>query len=157
MAFSGIGVIFLSINQLYSSCLQAVELRYTAVKNLTIAVAIKFVFEIIFLPYKNLNIYALALANSACYLLVFVLNHLEIKNHFELRFNFTFTAKLILCNALMLLTMFCVFSANNSGINTLIALGLGGGVYLCSIFIFNLLNKQDSAKLKFKMKNKTQN
>ena len=41
LTISGFGVVFLAINQIYSSCLQAVDERFVTIRNLTIAVLSK--------------------------------------------------------------------------------------------------------------------
>ena len=49
---------------------------------------VKFVIEFIFMPSKFINIYALSVANTACYLTVMVLNLMEIQTDFNLKLDF---------------------------------------------------------------------
>lgn len=152
MLFSGFGIIFLAVNQLYSSCLQAIDERYVAIRNLCVGVIIKFVLEILFLPSAKLNILALALANTICYLTAFCLNNLQIKQHFKLNLNFKFFAKLIFANAVMLGVIVLCLLINNSILTTIFAILLGGIVYLLLLFALKMLDVK--SLFKFKTKNK---
>ena len=151
LAWSGLGVVFLAINQIYSSCLQAIDYRYVGIRNLTIAVIAKFVIEIVFMPNKFLNIYSLAIANTLCYLLVMVLNHLEIREHFKLRFNYTFTAKLVFANCLMLLSLVITMSVSKTPINTIFAILTAVIVYFVSLTKINIINRTEKAIFKYKI------
>ena len=152
LAISGIGVVFLAINQAYSSSLQAIELRYVTIRNLTLAVIVKFIIEMIFLPSVLVNIYALSIANTACYLTAMILNHLEIKNHFNLSISSKFYTKLFFSNLLMTLALITVLVFNNSWQNTILALSVAGIVYLASLFYSKIFSDKDRAMLKYKLK-----
>ena len=152
LAISGIGVVFLAINQAYSSSLQAIELRYVTIRNLTLAVIVKFIIEIIFLPSVLVNIYALSIANTACYLTAMILNHLEIKNHFNLNISAKFYTELFFSNLLMILSLITVLVFNNSWQNTILALSVAGIVYLASLFYTKIFSDKDRAMLKYKLK-----
>ena len=151
LSLSGFGIIFLAINQVYSSSLQAVDERFVTIRNLTIAVILKFVIQLLFMPSRFLNIYALAIANTICYITVMLLNHLEIKENFKLKFNFIFTAKLVFSNCLMLFALVVVMSINNSSINTLLAVMIAMSVYLLSLIKIKILNRKDIAMFKYKV------
>jgi len=151
LTWSGFGVVFLAINQIYSSCLQAVEERYVTIRNLSLAVIVKFVVEVIFMPSKFLNIYVLAIANTLCYALVFVLNHLEIKNKFKIKINYMFIAKLIFSNCVMILSLIIVLSLKNSAINTILAALVAIVVYLICLIQTKILNRTDVALFKYKV------
>lgn len=152
LIISGFGSVFLAISQVYSSCLQAVEERMASVRNLAIAVMLKFIIELIFMPSLKLNIYVLSISNLVCYITVMVLNHFEIKEHFELRFNYTFAGKLIVCNSCILLVLIGVLSFNNSWSNTLLAITLAGISYIASLVLTKIFTKRDIAFVKYKVK-----
>ncbi len=152
LIISGFGSVFLAISQVYSSSLQAVEERMASVRNLAIAVMLKFIIELIFMPSLKLNIYVLSISNLVCYITVMVLNHFEIKEHFELRFNYTFVGKLILCNSCILLVLIVVLSFNNSWSNTLLAITLAGISYIASLVLTKIFTKRDIAFVKYKVK-----
>lgn len=152
LTISGFGAIFLAISQVYSSCLQAVDERIASVRNLAIAVLLKFIIELIFMPSLVLNIYVLSISNLVCYITVMVLNHFEIKQHFKLKFNYIFTGKLILCNSFMLLTLIIVLGFDNSWSNTLLAIAVAGISYVASLVLTKIFTKRDLAMIKYKVK-----
>lgn len=149
LTISGFGVVFLSINQLYSSCLQAVDKRMATIRNLTMAVVVKFVIELIFMPSVMVNIYALAVGNTACYITAMALNHLEIEESFPLKFDYMFMCKLLLCNAVMLVSLILVFGLSQSQIVVLLGFVLAAALYLLSLFATKIFNKKDLAMLKY--------
>lgn len=151
LVWSGLGVVFLAINQIYSSSLQAIEQRYVTIRNLTISVILKFVIEIIFMPSKHLNILTLAIANTVCYVSVMLLNHMEIKENFKIKINYIFTAKLVLANCLLIVAVLGVMILSNSYLNTLLAIVLGIIVYLYSLYKLKIFNRRDLAMLKYKV------
>ena len=150
LSLSGIGMVALSINQIYSVSLQGVNERMVTIRNMIIAVVIKFVIELIFLPTVMLNIYSLAIANTICYIVVLALNHAEIVRTFHLKINYTFGAKLLLSNSLMVLAMIGILAFGNSISNTLLSGVVGVIVYLGSLIILKIFNKNDLAMLKYK-------
>lgn len=152
LVISGAGIIFLAISQVYSSSLQAIDKRYVTVRNLSIAVLIKFILQIIFMPSVKVNIYALAIANTVCYLTMMVLNHVEIKQHFDMKINYIFSGKLIIANSLMLITLFTMLGLTRSGANTMLAIALAGVVYVVSLWAMKIFSKRDLAMIKYKMK-----
>ncbi len=152
LSISGIGIIFLAVNQVYSSSLQAIDERYVTIRNLIIAVILKFVIELLFMPSLYLNIYSLSIANTVCYVTVMVLNHFEIKEHFNLRINYIFTGKLIVANSLMLLALVGILSVSTSWSNTLLGIVVAAIVYLGSLYLLKIFNKKDSAMMKYKIR-----
>ena len=149
LAISGFGVVFLAINQLYSSCLQAVEKRITTVVNLSVAVAVKFFIEIVFMPSKLINIYALAIGSTACYVTAMLLNHLQICASFPLKFDYVFMCKLLLANSILFLALIVVFSISESAIFSLLGIVLSGCVYLFTLYKLKILSKKDLALMKY--------
>ena len=149
LAISGIGVVFLSINQLFSSSLQAVDKRIVTIKNLFIAVLIKFAIELIFLPTK-VGISALAVANMMCYVVAAILNYFEIRENFKLNLDYTFFVKLILTNFLLVLVLLFLFNVKLNLILTLFALLVGAMYYVLGLIVFKIYNKKDLAMLKYR-------
>lgn len=149
LAISGLGVVFLSINQLFASSLQAIDKRIVTVKNLLIAVTIKFAIEIAFLP-TQVGICALAISNTACYCVVATLNYFSIRENFKLNIGTDFFAKIILSNFVLLLVLLIMFNANLNAFLTLTALCVGGMFYLVSLWIFKIYTKKDLAMLKYR-------
>jgi len=151
LTISGLGITFLAVNQIYSSSLQAIDERAVTIRNLLIGVGVKFFIELIFMPSKLINIYALAVANTACYLTVACLNYFEIRSHFKQCLTFNFAGKLILSNCLMIASLIFVMLFGNSWSNTLLALVIAAIVYLLCLFKFNIFNKQEMARIKYKV------
>lgn len=151
LAISGLGIVFMAINQVYSSSLQALDERYVTIRNLTIAVVLKFVIQLIFMPSKVLNIYVLAIANTLCYIVVMVLNYMEINQHFKIKFNFNFTAKLTVANCALVLTLISIMSVNDSIPNTILAFGVSSFVYLLCLLAFRMFNRSEKAMFKYKV------
>ncbi len=151
LSISGFGIVFLAINQVYSSCLQAVDERYVAIRNLTIAVVLKFVIQIIFMPSKILNIYALAVANTVCYITVMILNHVEIKQHFKISIHLDFWVKMIFSNCVMIFCLITIMSFSVGILNTLLSFLLSIIVYLACLFITGIFTKKDKAMIKYKV------
>lgn len=151
LVISGFGVVFLAINQLYSSSLQAMDKRMVTIRNLIIAVVIKFVIEGVFLASTAINIYALAIANTVCYITAMTLNYMEIEQVFSMRVNYDFTAKLILANCAMLLVLITTLSFGNSTITTILAIVLAIVVYFAVLMLSKILSKKDLAYIKYKV------
>ncbi len=151
LVFSSIGIVPLALNQLFSCCLQAVNKRFVTIRNLGVAVLVKLVFETCFLPIKVINIYALAVANTLCYLIVFVLNNIEINQHFKTRLSLEFWCKIIICNILSVSVLVVMLNSTYSFVNTITAFILAFVVYVVSLFLFNLFSKKEKAICKYKM------
>ena len=149
LTISGFGVVFLCISQVYSSSLQAVDERGVTVRNLAIGVMVKFILECVFMPSVKINIYALAVANTACYLTTMVLNHMEINEHFNLHINYMFAGKLIACNCAMILSLLAVLQIGTGFVHILLALFVAMVVYLVSLVLFRVFNKRDLAMVKY--------
>lgn len=152
LSVSSLGIVFLALNQIFSVSLQAVENRLTTIKNLIIAVFVKFFIQTIFLPSKLINIYALAIANTICYFTVYLLNRLELKNNFKLKIDFKFILKLSISCFVMLISLTLLLSKTYSVVNTILAFGISAVVYLILICILKIVKKEEI----FKKTNKLQ-
>ena len=150
LSISSFGVVFLTLNQLFSSSLQAIDKSGITIRNLSVAVFVKFAIELIFMPSKFLNIYTLAISNVVCYVVVMCLNYFELRENFVLKLNLTFAAKLVLCNAVMIVSLICVLILGSSLLNTILAVMVAVIVYFFSLFYFNIFNRKDKAMLKYK-------
>ena len=150
LTISSLGVVFLTLNQLFSSSLQAIDKSGITIRNLSLAVVVKFVIEVIFMPSKKLNIFALAVANSLCYILVMCLNYFELRENFNLKLNYIFAGKLILSNAVMVVSLICVLVLGESVMNTILAVLIAVVMYFYSLFRFKIFNRRDKAIFKYK-------
>ena len=150
LAFSALGVVFLSVNQILSSALQAIDKSHITIRNLIVAVVVKFLIEIIFMPFKMLNIYVLAISNTACYLIVMLLNVLEIKFSFRLNINVTFVIKIICSSVITMLVILMLIKLSNNVIFILFSFVLSVLVYFLCLRVFKIFNKQEFAYFKYK-------
>lgn len=151
LAISSVGVVFLSISQIYSSSLQATDNRMATIRNLAIAIILKLVIEVVFMPSKIMNIYALAISNIACYIAVMVLNHLEIKQILNFKIPYAFWAKLIFSNTTMVFALVSILSIHLSAFNTIVGILFAIVVYFASLILTNIFSKKDKAILKYKV------
>ncbi len=151
LTISSLGVTFFAINQVYSSSLQAVDERFVAVRNLIIGVILKFIFELVLVPNKLFNIYALAIANTICYVMVMVLNHLEIKANFNLKIGYEFWAKLVFSNSLMIISMVLVMSIGTGSANTVLAGVVSVIAYFIGLMITKIFTPKEKAMFKYKV------
>ncbi len=149
LAISGIGVVLLSLNQVFSSSLQAVDMRTATVRNLTIAVIIKFVIEIAFLP-TRVSIFSLAIANTSCYMVAMALNYFEIRENFNLKFSNLFLSKLICANFVLVIFLAVANNISSNALFSMLSLCSAGVIYLASLFAFKIVDRQDLAMLKYK-------
>lgn len=146
MAVSGIGMLFFSVNQVLNSSLQAENKRFSTVRNLIIAVSVKYIFELIFLPSLQLNILAFAYANTICFIVVTVLNYAELNCSIKINFGWKFSAKLILSNLLAVFCLLFLLSNEISLINTVISFTVAGIVYLTCVFCTKMLFNSQTIK-----------
>ncbi len=149
LQISSIGVLFLGVNQIFSSSLQAVEKRRITVKNLIIAVIIKFIVEVALMPTKLFNIYALSLSNSICYFVVMVLNFLEIKKQFKLNFDYKYP--LIMANLVITIFAIILITITASIVNYILILILCVLIYIFTLFNYGIFNKKEIAYFKYKL------
>ncbi len=149
LQISGVGILFLAINQVLSSSLQAMECRRVTVKNLSIAVLFKFIIELALMPTKMFNIYALSLGNTICYFVVMLLNYISIKK--RVRCNITPSIKVLLINIVMAACVLLLNSVVVGKLNFLLALIVVALLYCYSIFKLNVFNKKENAYFKYKI------
>ena len=74
-----INIVFLSLVQVSSGCLQGLGKQKEPVKALLIGGVVKIVLDVALVLVKALNIYGAAISAGACYLVVLVVNYRKIK------------------------------------------------------------------------------
>lgn len=151
LSISSLGIVFLAVNQIYSSCLQGIDERMVVIRNLIIAVVVKFIIEIIFMPSKLFNIYGLVAANVVCYVTVAVLNHFEIREKFKVKIHYSFWAKLIFSNCVMIFSLLSILCLRENFGNTLLGLVVACLVYFFCLFWTKILSSKDKAIIKYKL------
>lgn len=149
LQISSFGTLFLGINQVLSSSLQAVERRRVSVRNLCIAVAVKFIVEFALMPTKLFNIYALSLSNSICYFVVMMLNLYEIKKQFKLEIKSYFPSLLFSNIALLIVVVLGQFVTGT--FNFVLIILIAVLVYLGALLTSGLFSKNEIARFKYKL------
>ena len=149
LRISGLGVLFLAVNQLLSSTLQALEKRRVSVRNLIIAVVVKFAIELILLPTKYFNIYALSLGNTVCYFVVMLLNIFALRK--DIAFELSFVPNLLFVNALMLICFLVLINFAFCNFAVLLVFAIAALVYFALLCTTNMLTKKEKAGLKYKL------
>lgn len=139
LRIGAVGTLFLSLNQIYSSFLQAKDKRFVTIKNLLIGVIIKFVLEIVLVLNINVNIFALALANSVCYILIFIMNKKEAKKCYKIKKEPMFYLKNLCCVLLMLLG-YGVISCLGVGLfNRVLTYFVSVGCYFTGVYLLDIM------------------
>lgn len=151
MIISSFGIVALVINQVLSSSLQANNFKRTTVINFAIAIGVKLLLELILMPIATVNIYALAIANSVCYICVAILNFNKLKNFLVVKFDFVYIGKILISSVVMIMTMLIVLNLGNNLLNIVFAFVLGGATYLFSITKLDVLNREEKAVLKYRL------
>lgn len=149
LAWSGLGVVFLSVNQVLSSSLQALDERNETIRNLLIGVAVKLVLILTFMPCKILNIYALSIANLFCYITVAILNFMRLNQKKLINVEIDFVTGLILSNLIMILSLIALLMFCKSTVGVLLAYCVAALVYLFCIFNTKTFSKRDVASFKY--------
>lgn len=150
LIISSFGMLGMTINQIYSTSLQAMNYRKTTIKNLLIAVLCKEIIQLIFMPIKQFNIYALAIANTVCYLLVFVLNNYKINKIFKINLSIEFLTKLILSTIISVLTMLILFKFYSTLIYSILVFVIGVIIYFICLINLKIFSHKDLTMLKYK-------
>lgn len=148
---SSAGIVPFALNQVYSCCLQAINKRFETIKNLSIAAFIRLVLELVLLPIKKINIYAIATANVVCYIIVFVLNLRHIKNDFKVKLELDFFVKVFLSGLISSVALKILLQPNLSFFKTIIAFAFAAVVYVVSLFVVDIFNKKEKAYFKYKV------
>lgn len=150
LIISSFGLLGMTINQIYSTCLQAMNYRKITIKNLLIAVIVKEIIQIAFMPIKAINIYALAIANTVCYLLVFIFNNYKINKIFKINLSTEFLTKLILSNLISVLTMCVLFNFTSGILSLILVFIIGVIIYFICLINLKIFSNKDLAILKYK-------
>ena len=151
MIIASFGIIALVVNQLFSSSLQANNFRRVTIVNFLIAIIVKFVLELVLMPIALVNIYALAIANTICYICVAILNFKKLKQSMQIKFGFVYIGKIFIACIVMVLIMLIVINLGDGLLNVVFAFFLGAAIYLYVISRLNLLTRKEKAYMKYKL------
>lgn len=87
LAMSAVGVFYMSFVQIFSAILQGVGRSKVVVRNLVIALILKYFVQTTLLFIPDINIYGLVIGNLVCYVTVFMLNVSAVRDYLTLENN----------------------------------------------------------------------
>ena len=149
LQISALGGIGLCVNQILSSFLQGVNLRFETVKNLTISVIVKLMIEVALLTNPNVGIYALALSNLVCYVLTCLLNSVSIIRHFKFKKEFNFALKLLFANVVFAVFLYLIVVSNQNIFAVISCSLLALCVYFGILFMEKIFTKSEIGRMKY--------
>ena len=144
---SSINVLYLSLLQITTSILQALNRSFIPVLSLSVALIFKVVFEVFMVTNPYLNIVGAVISNSVCYFVSCAINIFFIKKEIHLEFSFY---KLVFCPIICsLISSFgaFVFVKKIFSFSNLISVGLAfliaGLGYSILIFVLRAIEKEE--------------
>ena len=147
LKFSSFSIIYIAINQLLITLLQAANESYYCFFAMCFSVVIKIVLTIVLVLNKNLNIYGLVVGDVLCYATALLLNLLKARKVVEISYGvkeFFLVPLLSLFNVAIVLFAVKFFTKNLlSRPLILLTLGVCFVIYLFSIFVFKGFNKKE--------------
>lgn len=143
LTIGSLGIFYFGFLQIYSVSLQAINKRFISVINLLIAVLVKMLFEVIFLPDPNFGIYALTIANIMCYGIAMLLNYIALKRYVNFSIPFYDVSKVIVSSLATLVTIYALNKFLTFRFGFAISLAAGVLVYLICLFVFKIFKKQE--------------
>lgn len=156
LVLSSINVLYLSLLQLTTSLLQAINRSYVPVISLSVALIFKVVFEVVLISNPYLNITGAVISNAVCYFLSTAINIFAFKKQIKLKFSFY---KLIICPLLCALVMCGVIALSiplfakiiSYKISFIISCVIGVLIYIILLFVLRAFTKEETLSL-FKFK-----
>lgn len=155
MKHLGIGVVFLSLSIPCFSMLQAIGRADLPVKIMGVGVIVKLIGNLVLIRIPQINVAGAGISTTLCYMVICVLSLLRLRRLTKVKYNLI---------DLFLKPAFggglCAFSAFLSynylqgklplRINLLIAISIGAGIYLVSLYLMNIIDKTKIKSLFFK-------
>ncbi|MBQ9793166.1 MAG: polysaccharide biosynthesis protein [Clostridia bacterium] len=162
LTVSAINVLYLSILQISTSLLQAVNKAYIPVASLAFALIIKVLCEVLLINNPYLNICGAILSNAICYIVSAAINIFNFRKEFNLKFSFYQT---VVCPIVSSLTMSCVIFLSlkimqtflSYNLSVLLSFVLGFVMYLVLLFVMKTFSEEEVKSLLFFKKKKGHN
>ena len=88
LKLSSFSIIYIALNQILTTILQAVNESYYAFFSLLLASVIKIVLTIILVSNPNLNVYGLVISDVVSFALACIINMIKVKDKIKIKFNF---------------------------------------------------------------------
>ena len=152
LAIMAIGVVFLSLIQSFTSVLQGMGKAHIPVFNLFVGAAVKFVLTYVLTALPSLNVKGAAISTVVAYVVAAVLDYFSVKKYLGLKFSvndFLFrpliTAGIMGIIARVTYVLTVPFAGNS--ISTLLAVAVGGVVYVVTLFLTKTITREDLQSL----------
>ena len=156
LKLSSFSIIYIALNQILTTTLQALNESYFAFYTLLVASIIKICLTIILVLNKDINIYGLVISDVVCYAFASVVNMFKLKKITTISFSFKEICLVPLCAltfmaiSLILFKLFVLSSLNR--VLILVAIFVSFAIYLLIVLLlkgFNLREVQNTKLLKF--------
>lgn len=149
---SSLSIIYIALNQILTTILQAINHSYYPVITIIIASVVKISLTIILVLNKNFNIYGLVISDVISYGIAIVLNLNKLKKYINIRFKFkeiVLVPLISLCVLAICLVLFkLLFRANFSRIFVFVSLLVSVSVYILFVLLFKGFNLSEINKTK---------
>ncbi len=142
LIISSISVVFSGINQLSAVVLQNINKKHLPIINLAVGMACKIIIELVFIPSKQLGVYAYSIAVAVGFIVSGVLNLYEVEKYCNHIFDIKYLTKQFVLGAIVF-TLFVVFKLFGSALVFVLGSVFTCVIYLIGIYIIKLFTKQE--------------
>jgi len=153
MIFS-IPMIFIALNQTINGGLYGLNKTHVPAIALAVGAIIKFVLNIVLISNPNIEIMGAGISSIICQLVAFLITVIVLCKNIKIEFKLgrMIIAPIIVATFMGICTYFINQVLNviiSPTISTIISIILGGAIYIISIFVFRILNKNDIMMIPF--------
>ena len=157
LMISSMNIFYLTLLQVTTSLLQALDRMYIPVISLSISLIFKVIIEVILINNPYINIIGAIISNSVCYFISAFINLIYLKKqlNFSSSFKKGFVLPLILAMFICLINFLTYKTLNifmSFMASVLISFGISILLYVIGIFVFKIFTKQEAFEL-FNRKN----
>lgn len=148
LAIMSIGVVFLSLIQSFTSVLQGIGKAHIPVLNLFIGAGVKFIMTYVLTAIPSLNVKGAAISTVVAYIVAAVLDYFSVKKYLGLKFSARdFLMRPLVTAGIMgiitRLVYIVIVPVIGNSIATLMAVAVGGVVYVVTLFITKTITRED--------------
>jgi len=155
LAYMGIGVIFLCLSFPLFSVLQGINRADLPIKIMLVGVVIKLVGNVLLLSIPSTAIYGAGISTTVCYFVIFIMSFVSFVKVSAVNINLLkiilpIMYGSILCSITAIVSNDVLSSYTSSKLALLMAIVLGGGIYLLTLYLmgFKLIDTLSFKKLK---------
>lgn len=143
-----IGLLFLTLSQAFTAILQSVNKQFHPVKNLFVGLIVKTIFSYILISIPSLNVKGAAISTTIAYLVVAILNLIDVNRSAKIKVNLFKTAlKPVFSTAIMSVVVYFSFKFTSPivgpKLSTLLSVGFGGLLYVIFLFVTGAITQDD--------------